>query len=120
MDTNNQAIFRKALLEQKADILNEANKTVEGGNLEVLEGELADTIDRSSAETDRNFTIRLLDRDRKLLKKINEALIRLDNGEFGDCMECGEAISVERLKARPVATLCIDCKEAQEQKEKKV
>jgi len=109
-------LIKKALIEQKAGLLKEANKTV-SSDLGVVEEELADTIDRSSVETERNFTLRLRDRERKLLKKIDEALSRLEDGEFGDCQECGESIGLKRLKARPVATLCINCKEAQEQKE---
>jgi len=108
--------FRKALLDQKAGLLNEANKTVES-ELGVKNEELADTVDRSTVETDRNFTLRLRDRERKLLKKVEEALDRLEKGELGDCVQCDRRIGISRLKARPVATLCIDCKEEQEQKE---
>lgn len=108
--------FKKALLDQKAGLLNEANKTVES-ELGVKNEELSDTIDRSTVETDRNFTLRLRDRERKLLKKVEEALDRLEKGELGDCIQCDKRIGISRLKARPVATLCIDCKEKQEQKE---
>lgn len=108
--------FKKALLDQKTGLLNEANKTVES-ELDVKEEELADTIDRSTVETERNFTLRLRDRERKLLKKVEETLDRLEKGEFGDCSECGHKIGISRLRARPVATLCIDCKEVQEQRE---
>ncbi|VAX19449.1 RNA polymerase-binding transcription factor DksA [hydrothermal vent metagenome] len=108
--------FKKALLDQKAGLLNEANKTVES-ELGVKNEELSDTIDRSTVETDRNFTLRLRDRERKLLKKVEEALDRLEKGELGDCIQCDKRIGISRLKARPVATLCIDCKEEQEQKE---
>ena len=87
-------------------------------NLVVAGEELPDTIDRSSVETDRNFTLKLRDRERKLLKKIDDALSRIDNKTFGVCEECGEEIGVNRLKVRPVATLCIACKEEQEKKEK--
>lgn len=117
MDEKDTSYFKKLLQSQKAEILQGAGKAANQGDLNVIEDELYDTVDRSSVETDRNFTLRLLDRDRKLIKKIDDALARLENGEFGLCDECGCEISVERLKARPVANLCIECKEAQERKE---
>jgi len=118
MDEKKYEYFKNLLLQQRAEILKEANRAT-SGNLNVVEEELADTVDRSSVETDRNFTLRLLDRDRKLLKKIDEALDRLEGGDFGLCEECGEEIAIRRLKARPVATLCIECKEEQEREEKR-
>ena len=78
----------------------------------------ADPADRATAESDRAFTLRLRDRERKLIKKIQKAIQRIDDGEFGQCQECGDEISVARLKARPVTTLCIACKSKQEQDEK--
>lgn len=108
--------FKKALLDQKATLLNEANKTVES-ELDVKEEELADTVDRSTVETERNFTLRLRDRERRLLKKVEDALDRLEKGELGDCSQCGQRIGIGRLRARPVATLCIECKQEQEQRE---
>ncbi len=119
LSKNEQDYFRKALLDQKNALLKEAEKTVES-ELGVVEEEMADTIDRSAVETERNFTLRLRDRERKLIKKIDEALERLEADEFGDCQDCGESIGVKRLQARPVATLCIQCKEDQEQKEKQL
>lgn len=110
--------IRQELLRQRTSLLGEAEKALKDGDLNVMDAEMADTIDRSSAETDRNFTLRLLDRDRKLLKKIDDALDRLEKDDFGDCNECGEPIGRKRLLARPVATLCIECKEAQERQEK--
>jgi DnaK suppressor protein len=118
LNEKDNSYFKKELSNQKASLLRDANKTMEN-DLNVVEEELADSIDRSSVETDRNFTLRLRDRERKLIKKIDEALDRLENGEFGECTECGEDIGIGRLKARPVATLCIECKEDQEQKEDK-
>ncbi len=109
--------FKEELLKQKQEILSDATKTM-SENLVVAGEELPDTVDRSSVETDRNFTLKLRDRERKLLKKIDEALSRIDNKTFGVCEECGEEIGVNRLKVRPVATLCIACKEEQEKKEK--
>ena len=68
-------------------------------------------------ESDRNFTLRIRDRERKLIGKIREALERIDEGTFGTCDDCGEDISVKRLKARPVTTQCIDCKTEEEARE---
>jgi len=78
----------------------------------------ADPSDRATAESDRSFTLRIRDRERKLITKIQEALKRLDDGEYGICEECGEEISLARLKARPVTTLCVSCKSRQEEGEK--
>ncbi|OGV98259.1 MAG: RNA polymerase-binding protein DksA [Nitrospinae bacterium RIFCSPLOWO2_02_39_17] len=119
MDQKNLDYFKEELLKQRQDILTEAAKTV-NENLVVAGEELSDTIDRSSIESDRNFTLRLRDRERKLLKKIDEALERIESKTFGICEECGEGIGVNRLKVRPVATLCIACKEEQEKREKMI
>ncbi len=119
MDKQDIIEIRAELQKQRVELLDEADKTVEQ-DLNIQDAELADTVDRSSAETDRSFTLRLRDRERKLLKKIDEALARLDEGNFGECSECGETIGLARLKARPVAMLCINCKEEQERKEKKI
>jgi len=119
MEQKSLEYFKEELLKQKQDILSDATKTMYE-NLVVAGEQLPDSIDRSSIETDRNFTLRLRDRERKLLKKIDEALSKIGNKTFGICEECGEDIGVNRLKVRPVATLCIACKEEQEKKEKKM
>jgi DnaK suppressor protein len=67
-------------------------------------------MDRASLEADRNFLLRVRDRERKLIQKIDEALKRIGDGTFGICEVCGEEISEERLRARPVTTLCLNCK----------
>ena len=69
-------------------------------------------------ETDRNFLLRIRDRERKLISKIDQAIERIEDGSFGICDECGEDIENKRLEARPVATLCIHCKTLQEEEEK--
>jgi DnaK suppressor protein len=99
-----------------SDILEKSEATIE----DMTEsGEVyADPADRATAESDRAFTLRLRDRERKLIKKINQALQRIEDGDFGVCQECGEDISVPRLKARPMTTLCIHCKSKQEEDEK--
>ncbi len=78
----------------------------------------ADPADRATVESDRAFTLRIRDRERRLIKKIREALVRMDNGTYGICEECGEEIGVSRLKARPVTRLCINCKSKQEEDER--
>ena len=117
MDQKSLDFFKEELLKQRQEILSEAAKTM-NEDLVVAGEELSDSVDRSSIETDRNFTLRLRDRDRKLLKKIDEALERIEDKTFGTCEGCGEEIGVNRLKVRPVATLCIVCKEEQEKREK--
>eukprot|EP01029_Cantina_marsupialis_P026797 TRINITY_DN72900_c0_g2_i1.p1 TRINITY_DN72900_c0_g2~~TRINITY_DN72900_c0_g2_i1.p1 ORF type:complete len:127 (-),score=9.90 TRINITY_DN72900_c0_g2_i1:52-432(-) len=78
----------------------------------------ADPADRATAESDRAFTLRIRDRERKLIKKIRSAITRLDEGSFGVCDECGEDIGIARLEARPVTKLCINCKSKQEEDER--
>lgn len=107
--------FRKLLLERRAALLKEA-----GAALESLIDEreaLADTIDVATSESDREFNLRLQDRERRLLHKIDEAVGRVDDGSYGVCVACGEDIDERRLMARPVATHCIDCKTEAEQLE---
>jgi len=74
--------------------------------------------DQATAEIDRNFMLRLRGRERKLLKKIEDAIDRIDQGTFGICDKCGEEINIKRIEARPVTTMCIDCKTQQEEEEK--
>lgn len=76
-----------------------------------------DVSDQASAEVDQNFSMRIREREQKLLKKIDEALDRMKTGTYGICERCGEDIPYKRLKARPVTTLCIECKTIQEQEE---
>ena len=109
--------FFRTLLHQRIDELrSEAGKTVES-----MDGDenFPDPSDRATMESNRNSMLRIRDRERKLIFKIQEALQRLDAGEYGICEECGEEISIERLKARPVTTLCIECKSSQELAERK-
>ena len=107
----------KAMLTQKInELLSEAGKTVS----EMTNGKenYPDTTDRASLESDRNFELRIRDRERKLIMKMQEAIKRIDDGTFGICEVCGGPISEKRLMARPVTTLCIDCKTKQEKMEK--
>ena len=100
---------------QKDRILNEAETAMNALPEQTVFPDLGD---QASAETDRNFMLRLRGREQRLLNKIEEAIERIDAGDFGICEACGEEISFERLWARPVATLCIDCKLEQEEEEK--
>ncbi|MGO9454504.1 MAG: RNA polymerase-binding protein DksA [Candidatus Binataceae bacterium] len=110
-------LFRKILEDRKQDILGEADRAV-GEMHNGSEGGYADPTDRATMESDRNFLLRLRDRERKLLSKIEEAFARIDEGTYGRCEECGGEIGIERLKARPVTTFCIACKSAQEERER--
>ncbi len=118
MDKRELAYFKELLTERLEDLLSEAEKTANGMN-KANEEAFPDPTDRASLETDRNFLLRIRDRERKLILKIKEALAKIEEGTFGICEECGEEISVERLKARPVTTLCIACKTKAEEEEKK-
>jgi DnaK suppressor protein len=110
-------LFRRLLEGRKRDILSEAERAV-GSMTQKSEEAYADPTDRASLESDRNLVLRMRDRERKLLTKIDEAFARLDSGSYGRCEECDEEIGLERLKARPVTTLCIGCKSAQEARER--
>ncbi|MGB9698775.1 MAG: RNA polymerase-binding protein DksA [Thermodesulfobacteriota bacterium] len=117
MDKEKLRFFRELLNERLETLLSEAEKTVSGMTND--KNTFPDPTDRANLETDRNFLLRIRDRERKLILKIKEALQRIEEGTFGICEECGEEISEERLKARPVTTLCIECKTKAEAEEKK-
>ena len=108
--------FKKLLNERLESLLMEANKTVSG--MIDPNDNMPDPADRATLESDRNFTLRIRDRERKLIGKIKDALQRIEDGTYGICESCEENISEERLKARPVTTLCIECKKKQEDDEK--
>lgn len=107
--------IRINLLSQKDSLLSGAEEA-----LNELPGQTVfpDMGDQASAETDRSFMLRLRGREQRLLKKIDEAVDRIENGTFGICEDCGEEIDIKRLYARPVTTMCIDCKTLQEEEEK--
>ncbi|MDD5344095.1 MAG: RNA polymerase-binding protein DksA [Smithella sp.] len=108
--------YRVLLTQKINELLSEAGKTVS----EMTNGKenYPDPNDRASLESDRNFELRIRDRERKLIMKMQEAIKRIDDGIFGICEVCGGSISDKRLMARPVTTLCIDCKTKQEKLEK--
>ncbi|MFZ3208623.1 MAG: RNA polymerase-binding protein DksA [Geobacteraceae bacterium] len=116
MDSGILEYFRGMLQEEMRSLLEDAGKTVSEMTAETTC--FPDPNDRATQESDRSFELRIRDRERKLLNKVREALERIDAGSFGICEICGEEISEGRLKARPVTTLCIDCKIEEERKEK--
>ncbi len=116
MEHAQQEYFRRLLQEKLKDLLGEADKTLE--EMTDMDDHFPDPTDRASVESDRSFELRIRDRERKLIKKIKTALEKIDRGTYGICENCGKEIGIERLKARPVTTLCIECKSRQEQEEK--
>jgi DnaK suppressor protein len=116
MDSKQLQKFRKQLKQMKADIISDVEQTLT--EMTSQNGNIPDPNDRATMESDRSFELRLRGRERKLLDKIDEAVNRIDEGTYGICDECGEEIRIKRLEARPVAKYCIDCKTAQEQREK--
>ncbi len=108
----------KTILNAKLEgLLDDAEKTVSGMN-RTDDEHFPDPTDRASLETDRNFTLRVKDRERKLVAKVKEAIQRIEDGTYGICELCGEQISEKRLEARPVTTCCIECKKEEEELEK--
>ena len=116
MDKEHLERFRSQLLQKRDEILAEAGKTL--SEMTDQTTNIPDPNDRATIESGRSFELRIRDRERKLLVKIDEAIGRIDEGEYGICDGCGEDIGIKRLEARPVTTFCIDCKTFQETKEK--
>ncbi|MCW7754601.1 RNA polymerase-binding protein DksA [Desulfobotulus sp. H1] len=116
MDKEQIEYFRTYLVTQLDELLHQADGTVSG--MTEPKENFPDPTDRASHESNRNFELRIRDREHKLIKKIKQALDRIDNGTFGVCDSCGEDIAVERLKARPVTAQCIECKTKSEKMEK--
>jgi DnaK suppressor protein len=116
MNPRQKEYFRRKLLAWKDEILRESRSTL--SNLQEDIGALPDLADRASTETDRALELRARDRQRKLISKIESALRRIDEGEYGYCEETGEPISLARLDARPVATLSLEAQERHERSER--
>lgn len=108
--------FRRKLLHWKADLLADTRDTIEG--LQDGTRNIPDVADRASEETDRALELRTRDRQRKLVAKIDSALRRIDEGEYGYCEVTGEPISLRRLDARPIATMSLEAQERHERREK--
>jgi len=118
MNKNQLNHFRKILNDWKAELGSELDRTVHTMQDEVTM--FADPNDRASQESDVTLELRNRDRERKLIKKIDETLRNIDNNDYGYCEGCGIEIGLKRLEARPTATLCIDCKTLDEIREKQV
>jgi len=116
MNENQQAHFRNLLLAWKKELMEEVDKTV--SHMKDDAHNYPDPNDRASQEEEFALELRTRDRERKLIKKIDESLETIDSGDYGYCETCGIEISIRRLEARPTATQCIDCKELDERKEK--
>lgn len=118
MNEQQVAHFRGILHAWKRDLMEEVDRT-----MHYMQDEAAnfpDPNDRASQESDFTLELRARDRERKLIKKIDEALARLEANEYGECESCGVEIGIRRLEARPTATLCIDCKTLDEIREKQL
>jgi DnaK suppressor protein len=109
--------FKTLLVEKRDEIIKKAKQTL-SEDMALDSNDLPDEMDLASSEYLQSFTFRLRGREKSFLDKIQKALIKIDEGSFGVCDECGEEISVKRLEARPETTLCIKCKEDQERAEK--
>jgi DnaK suppressor protein len=116
MNERQREYFRVKLLNWREDILKEARETLQ--HLQEENQNHPDLADRASSETDRAIELRARDRQRKLIAKIDEALVRIDDGNYGFCEETGEPISLRRLEARPIATLSVEAQERHERREK--
>lgn len=116
MSDRQKEYFHDKLIEWKAEILRESKITLD--TLQDQSGKMPDSADRASSETDKTIELRARDRHRKLISKIDSALRRIKQGEYGYCEETGERISLKRLDARPIATLSIEAQERHERREK--
>lgn len=116
MNDRQREYFRAKLLNWKEDILKEARETLQ--HLQDENQNHPDLADRASSETDRSIELRARDRQRKLIAKIDAALLRIEDGSYGYCEDTGEPISLKRLEARPIATLSIEAQERHERRER--
>lgn len=118
MNEPQKAHFREILQAWKHGLMHDIDRTVHTMQNEATS--FADPNDRASQESDISLELRNRDRERKLVKKIDETLGRIDSGDYGYCDACGVEIGLRRLEARPTATLCIDCKTLEEIRERQV
>ena len=112
METRDLAYFRGILTQSLNDLLKKGDETI--SLLLESTADSSDFVDQATIEADRSFRLRMRDRENKLILKIEQSLSRIDEGTFGICDVCGEDISIKRLKARPIATYCIACKNKME------
>jgi len=118
MNPRQRGHFRKVLEALKVELSQDIDRTVHAMQDDATV--FADPNDRASQESDIALELRNRDRERKLIKKIDETIARIDKDDYGYCENCGVEIGLKRLEARPTATLCIDCKTLDEQREKQV
>ena len=118
MNAKQQAHFRAILSSIKDELLEDIERTVHSMQEEATV--FADPNDRASQESDMALELRNRDRERKLIKKVDESIGRIDEDEYGYCVSCGVEIGLKRMEARPTATLCIDCKTLEEHREKQI
>ena len=111
--------FRETLLERKMKIVAHARQML-AGEVHIDSDDLPDEMDISISESSRSFAGQMLERERRLLAKIERSLERIERGSYGECESCGEEIGLQRLRARPVADFCIDCKGEQERLERQL
>ena len=119
MNQRRRKLYRKILNERLDELLNRAGHEVNRMSSSDKEN-FPDPNDRASLESDRNFLLRIRDRERKLILKIHEALDRIEQDTFGVCDVCGDPIEDKRLRARPVTTMCFECKMEAEAREKRM
>ena len=118
MNSKQLAHFRSILDNVKKELIEDIERTVHTMQDEATV--FADPNDRASQETDMAIELRSRDRERKLIKKIDDTIALIDKGDYGYCSGCGIEIGIKRLEARPTATLCIDCKTLEEVREKQI
>jgi len=118
MNEKQLAHFRKMLEAWKAELSQDIDTTLH--SMQDEQTVFADPNDRATQESDMALELRNRDRERKLIKKINETIAKIDSGDYGYCESCGIEIGLERLQARPTATMCIDCKTLEEIRERQV
>jgi len=118
MNAKQLAHFRKMLEAWKAELSQDIDTTLH--SMQDEQTVFADPNDRATQESDMALELRNRDRERKLIRKINETIAKIDGGDYGYCESCGVEIGLERLQARPTATLCIDCKTLEEIRERQV
>lgn len=116
LSKKNKEYFRKWLTQRLNESVGKAQNTL--ADISDLRDKPTDEMDQASLSSDMGFTLRIRDREAKLIRKISDALDRLENGTFAICEDCGEEIPLKRLMARPVTTLCIECKKTQEAEER--
>ena len=118
MNENQREHFRRILLAWKKQLMEEVDRTLH--HMQDDAANFPDPNDRATQESEFTLELRARDRERKLIRKIDEALAAIDNSEYGYCESCGVEIGIRRLEARPTATLCIDCKVLDEIREKQM